>query len=289
MRPIHILLIIIIGIATAIGANSAFIVKETDQAMVLAIGKVDRVVTEPGLHFKVPFYQQVIFFDKRTLETDSSPEEVQAKDKKRVVVDSFTRWRISEPKKFYEAVRTIRSARDRLDLIVNSNIRQTLAQETLQDIVSGERHSVMQEIKRASTIEAAPLGIEVVDVRIKRADLPQNNSLAIFGRMRTEREKEAKELRAGGSEQAQKIRASAQKDRTILLAEAKRDGEKTRGQGDAESIRITAEAFSKGPEFYRFYRSLEAYRNSLAGGDTLLVMDPSIDFLKGFHKKNIAK
>lgn len=289
MRPLHILLIIVIGIVAAVGANSAFIVKETDQAMVLAIGKVDRVVAEPGLHFKVPFYQQVLFFDKRTLETDSSPEEVQAKDKKRVVVDSFTRWRISEPKKFYEAVRTERAARDRLDLIVNSNIRQTLAQETLQDIVSGERNSVMQEIKKAATIEAAPLGIEVVDVRIKRADLPENNSMAIFGRMRTEREKEAKELRAGGSEQAQKIRASAEKDRTILLAEAKRDGEKIRGEGDAESIRITAEAFSKDEDFYRFYRSLEAYRTSLSGNDTLLVMDPTMDFLKGFHTKSIAK
>lgn len=289
MKPIQILLIIVIGIIGAIGANSAYIVKETDQAMVLAIGKVERVVTEPGLHFKMPFYQQVIFFDKRTLETDSAPEEVQAKNKKRVVVDSFTRWRIKDPKQFYEAVRTIRKARDRLDLIVNSNIRQTLAQETLQNIVSGERNKVMQEIKKAASIEAAPLGIEIVDVRIKRADLPQNNSLAIFGRMRTEREKEAKELRAGGAEQAQIIRAKAQKDRTILLAKAKSEGEKIRGVGDAESIRITAEAFGKDPKFYKFYRSLEAYRNSLAGEDTLLVLDPSSDFLKGFNKNNMVK
>lgn len=289
MRPIHILSIIVLGLAAGISANSAFIVKETDQAMVLTIGEVDRVVTDPGLHFKIPFYQQVLFFDKRTLETDSAPEEVQAKDKKRVVVDSFTRWRIADPKKFYEAVRSEYAARDRLDLIVNSNIRQMLAQETLQDIVSGERHAVMQQIKEASMVEAAPLGMEVVDVRIKRADLPQNNSMAIFGRMRTEREKEAKELRAGGSEEAQKIRANAEKERTIILAEAKRDGEKIRGEGDGESIRITAEAFSQDEDFYHFYRSLEAYKNSLADSDTLLVLDPSNDFLKEFNTKNIRK
>jgi membrane protease subunit HflC len=289
MRPLHVLLLIVLGISLGILANSAFIVKETDQAMVVAIGKVERVITEPGLHFKVPFYQQVTFFDKRTLETDSAPEEVQAKDKKRVVVDSFTRWRIKDAKQFYEAVRTERSARDRLDLIVNSNIRRVLAQETLQDIVSGERKSVMERIRESSSIEAEPLGIEVVDVRIKRADLPENNSMAIFGRMRTEREKEAKELRAGGSEEAQKIRASAEKDRTILIAEANRDGQKIRGEGDAEAIKITAEAFSKDPKFYRFYRSLEAYKNSLKGQDTLLVMDPSLDFLKDFHSKDVVK
>lgn len=258
--------------------NTLFIVKETDQAMVLALGKVERLIDEPGLKFKIPFYQQVHFFDKRVLETDSSPEEVQTVDKKRVVVDSFTRWRIVDAQKFYQAVRTENSAVTRIDLIVNSNIRRVVARESLEELVSGDRQRLMNDIKAEASKQAAPFGIKVVDVRIKRADLPQENASAIFRRMQAERQKEAKEIRATGAEDAQKIRANAEKERTILIAEAERDAQSLRGAGDAEAIKITGLAFGKDADFYNFVRSLEAYEATLNDDNTLLILDDSLPF-----------
>lgn len=263
-----------------LGVNSLFTVRETDQAMVLALGKVDRLIEEPGLKFKIPFYQQVEFFDKRVLETDSTPEEVQTLDKKRIVVDSFTRWKITDAQKFYQAVRTERSAITRMNLIVNSNIRRVVARETLEELVSGDRQRLMTDIKQEASKQAAPFGIEVVDVRIKRADLPGENASAIFRRMQAERQKEAKEIRANGAEDAQKIRADAEKQRTILLAEAERDAQKLRGAGDAEAIKITGRAFNRDADFYNFTRSLEAYEASLANDSTLMIVDDSLPFLK---------
>jgi len=263
-----------------ITVNTLFIVKETDQAMVLALGKVDRLIETPGLKFKVPFYQQVHFFDKRVLETDSSPEEVQTVDKKRVVVDSFTRWKIVDAQKFYQAVRTENSAVTRIDLIVNSNIRRVVARESLEELVSGDRQRLMNDIKSEASKQAAPFGIEVVDVRIKRADLPQENASAIFRRMQAERQKEAKEIRATGAEDAQKIRADAEKQRTILIAEAERDAQSLRGAGDAESIKITGRAFNKDADFYGFLRSLEAYEATLNDDETLLILDDSLPFFE---------
>ncbi|MDD9911821.1 MAG: protease modulator HflC [Alphaproteobacteria bacterium] len=282
MRPM--LLIVLAAIAGIVCVNGFFTVAETQQAMVLTLGKVDRVVAEPGLNFKMPFYQQVIYFDKRILETDSDPEEVQSVDKKRVVVDSFTRWRIVDAEAFYKAVRNQSTAVNRIDTIVNSNIRRVVARETLEELVSGERTRLMEEIQKESGKQAGPLGIEIVDVRIKRADLPQANASAVFQRMRTEREKEAKEIRANGAEEAQKIRADANKQRTILLAEAERDAQKLRGEGEAKSIKITGEAFSKDSSFYSFLRSLEAYTESLKSGTTM-VLDSSVEFMDVFSGK----
>ncbi len=277
--------LIIIAVITAIVAiNGLFVVQETQQAMVLTLGKIDRVVAIPGLDFKIPFYQQVLLFDKRVLETDSLPEEVQTIDKKRVVVDSFTRWRIVDAEKFYKAVRNEFSAIQRLNTIVNSNIRNVVARESLQELVSGDRQRLMSEIQSESSVQAKPLGIEIVDVRIKRADLPEANASAVFQRMRTEREKEAKEIRASGDEEAQKIRANANRQRTILLAEADRDAQKLRGEGDGQSIKITGIAFNKDKVFYGFIRSLEAYRGALREGTTI-VLDSSLEFMEIFKGK----
>lgn len=281
MSPKVILGLIIVGITTVVSMNALFVVQETEQAMVLRFGKVDRLIAEPGLHAKIPFAQQVMFFDKRILETDSSPEEVQTEDKKRVVVDSFTRWRITDAEKFYQAVRSTSVAIQRVNAIVNSNIRRIVAREPLEELVTGNRIKLMNDIQTEATREAAPLGIEIVDVRIKRADLPEENSRAVFRRMQAERQKEAKEIRANGEEEAQKIRADAEKQRTILIAEAERDAQKLRGEGEGQAIKITAEAFQKDARFYEFLRSMEAYEGSLTE-DTLMILDPTIPFLKEF-------
>ena len=274
----------ILAIAVIIAANGFFTVKEAQQAMVLTLGRIDRVISEPGLNFKIPFYQQVLTFDKRILETDSVPEEVQTIDKKRVVVDSFTRWRIVDAEKFYKALNNSRTARARLNTIVNSSIRNVVARESLLELVSGERQRLMSEIQKEASAQAEPFGIEIVDVRIKRADLPAANANAVFQRMRTEREKEAKEIRASGAEKAQTITADADKQRTILLAEAERDAQKLRGEGDAEAIKITGQAFGKDESFYSFLRSLEAYKASLTNGSTM-VLDSGSEFLKTFSGK----
>lgn len=274
----------VLGAAAVVAANSLYTVHETQQAMVLQLGQVTDVVTDPGLKFKTPFVQNVIFFDKRVLETDSKPEEIQSKDKEPMVVDSFSRWRIVDISKFYKTVRTEREARRRLDVIVNSALRQKLAQHSSTEIVSGERSKIMDDILQEARKQAEPLGIDVVDVRIKRADWPAKISRAVYERMNEERHKEAKEIRAKGEEIAKGIRATAEKERTILLAEAQRDAQKLRGEGDAESIRITAKSFGKDPAFYGFVRSLEAYEKSLSGGDTMMVLDPKVEFLKHFNK-----
>lgn len=284
MRPKYVFGLATLFIAIIVVFNSTFTVQETQQAMVLRLGKVDRLVAEPGLHLKLPLVQQIYYFDKRILETDSSAEEVQTIDKKRVVVDSFTRWRIVDAQNFYQAVRTENTAVQRINSIVNSNIRRVVASETLEELVSGDRSRLMQEIEVAATKEAEPFGVEIVDVRIKRADLPTENSLAVFKRMRTEREKEAKEIRAEGEEKAQKLRAEADRERTVILADADREAQVLRGQGDALAIKVTGAAFSKNPEFYNLMRSLEAYEESLSGNDTLFLLDSGVEFLQKFKQ-----
>ncbi|MAF30728.1 MAG: HflC protein [Magnetococcales bacterium] len=278
------LFFIVFGIGAIVGANSLFTVHETEQAIVIQLGEVRKVISEPGLNYKLPFVQNVIFLDKRIMETDSKPEEIQSSLKEPMVVDSFTRWRIVDARQFYKAVRTESDARKRLDIIVNSNLRQKLALYTSKEIVSGDRDRIMQDILVSSRQQALPLGVEIVDVRIKRADWPAKISQAVYQRMNAERNKEAKEIRAQGAEKAQEIKATAEKERTIILANAQRDAQKLRGEGDAESIRITAEAFSKDAEFYSFIRSLEAYRSSLKGEDTFMVLDPSVDYFRHFNK-----
>jgi len=280
MKPLHILLGLVGVAALVVLLNSVFIVSETERALVLTLGKVDTEITQPGLKFKKPFIQQVVKYDDRILEMDSQPEEVVTQDKKRLVVDSFLRWRIADAKTFYETQRTLLSARSQLAVIVSSATKRTLAREDAHSIISGERGKIMDSILQETRSEAKRLGIEVVDVRIKRADLPAENSHAVYNRMRAERNKEAKEIRATGEEEAQKIRSNAERQRTVLLAEAERKAEGLRGEGDAEAIKVFADAFGKDPDFYNLTRTLQAYRKGLAKPDTLLVLDPSMDFMK---------
>lgn len=282
MKTGHMLLLTIAAVAIVVLANALFVVKETQQALVVTLGKIDRVETEAGLHIKIPFYQQISILDKRILQIDSQPEELQAGDKKRVVIDSFTRWRIVDGKRFFETVTTQRGAEIQLNNVVNSAIRRVVARNSLNDLVSTDRAELMNEILGEARREAEPFGIEVIDVRIKRADLPEANASAVFARMRTEREQEAKQIRAEGAEAAQRIQADAERQRTIVLAEAERDAQKLRGEGDGEAIKVFANAFNKDPEFYKFVRSLEAYENSLQDGETLMILDPSVNFLKPF-------
>lgn len=260
--------------------NSVFVVQETNQAMVLSLGKVDRVIAQPGLKFRVPFYQQVVMFDKRILSTSFEPEEVVTADKKRIVIDSFTRWRVKDAKTFYEAMRNEQTAKQRLNFIVNSSIREKIAAVTLQEMTTPTRDQVMASILAETNAQATRLGVEIVDVRIKRTDLPDANAQSVFNRMRAERDKEAKEIRAKGEEEAQKIRATADKDRTIILADAKKEADTLRGQGDGEAGKIYAKAYSQDPNFYGFLRTLEAYRSALARPDKTLLLDPSIDFFR---------
>ncbi len=259
--------------------NSVFVVGEYEQAMVLQFGRVVRQVATPGLHVKMPLVEQLMFFDKRILETQSTPEEVQTLDKKRVVVDSFTRWRIKDVGQFYRSVRTETVAVQRLNTIVNSNIRSVVASLPLMDMVKTRRSEVMNQILKISSAEADALGIQIVDVRLKRADLPPENSEAVFRRMRAERQKEAREIRAEGEEAAQKVRAEAERDRTNLLAEAERDAQKLRGEGDGTALRISGKSFSQDPGFFKLTRSLEAYKESMKPSNTLFVLDPGTDFL----------
>lgn len=268
---------IVAGVALVTLFNSLFIVKETEQVMVVALGRVERLITEPGLYMKVPFYNQLAVFDRRILQLHSTPNEVQTLDKKRVVVDSFTRWKIVDAEQFYKSLRTNANALQKLTFIVDSNIRNVVASVSLHDLVSGERAKVMRQILDSTRDEAEPLGIRIVDVRIKRADLPPENSEAVFRRMQAERQKEASEIRASGEEEAQKIRADAEKQRTILLAEAERDSSKLRGEGDAQAIRIGGAAFNQDPGFYKLTRSLEAYKDSLKG--STFVLDPGTRFM----------
>lgn len=281
MTPKQIFFAIVAGVVCIVGVNALFIVKETEQAMVLTLGKIDRIIAKPGLHIKTPFVQNVVFYDKRLLSSDLQPEEIVTKDKKRAVVDSFTRWRIVDAEKFYQAVRSEAVAQTRLNTIVGSNLRQMLALWNLQDIVSGERSAIMKETLAASRVQAAPLGIMIEDVRVKRVELPEANSLAVYRRMQAEREKEAKEIRAQGAEASQRIRADAERQRTVIVAEAQRDGEKLKGEGDAVASKLYADAYTKDPQFFDLLRTLEAYETSINEG-TLMVVDPSVNFLRKF-------
>lgn len=264
--------------------NTLFTVGETQQVMVLALGRVERLITEPGLNMKIPFYHNIVVFDRRILQTHAEAEEVQTLDKKRAVVDSFTRWQIVDAAQFYKSVRNEALAVQRISTIVNSNIRANVASVPLHDLIGGERAKVMRAILENSREEAKPLGIRIVDVRIKRADLPPENSEAVFRRMRAEREKEAAEIRASGAEEAQKITADAEKQRTITLAEAQRDADKLRGEGDSKAYTIGGAAFNADPAFYKLTRSLDAYKAALKT-QTLFVLDSGSAFLDGFVGK----
>lgn len=276
--------VVFLLIVLAVGAYlTLFTVHQTQQALVLQFGEPKRVVTKPGLNWKIPFIQNVDFFDKRILDLDTSPQEVIAADQKRLVVDSFARFRIVDPLLFFQAVRDERIARSRLGAILDASLRRVLGASSFQALVRDDRSGLMDQITMQVNTEAEGFGIKIVDVRIKRADLPEANSQAIYRRMQTERQREAAEIRAQGEEQSRRIRANADRQVTVLKAEATRDSEKLRGQGDAERNAIFANAFSRDADFFGFYRSMQAYEAGLNAKDTRLLLSPNTEFFRYFN------
>ena len=277
---------LIIGgvIAIVILSSSMFTVHMTQNAVVLELSKPKEIITEPGLFFKLPFLQKVRYFSKQLLDNDSNPTEVITKDKKNLLVDNFTMFKIVDPLKFLETVRGERSARARLDDIIYSELRVEIGTHDLHDVVTETRDSIMAKVTKEANIKAAEYGIEVVEVRIKRTDLPPEVANSIFNRMRTERERIAMEYRSEGKEEATKIRAETDKEKTILVAEAYKEEQIVRGEGDAQATKIYADSFTKDQKFYTFMRSMEAYKKSLKT-DTTLLMSEDSDFL-GFLNKS---
>ena len=277
---------LIIGgvIAIVIISSSMFTVHMTQNAVVLELSKPKEIITEPGLYFKIPFLQKVRYFSKQLLDNDSNPTEVITKDKKNLLVDNFTMFKIVDPLKFLETVRGERSARARLDDIIYSELRVEIGTHDLHDVVTETRDSIMAKVTKEANVKAAEYGIEVVEVRIKRTDLPPEVANSIFNRMRTERERIAMEYRSEGKEEATKIRAETDKEKTILVAQAYKQEQIVRGEGDAQATKIYADAFSKDQKFYTFMRSMEAYKKSLKT-DTTLLMSEDSDFL-GFLNKS---
>ena len=277
---------LIIGgvIAIVILSSSMFTVHMTQNAVVLELSKPKEIITEPGLYFKIPFLQKVRYFSKQLLDNDSNPTEVITKDKKNLLVDNFTMFKIVDPLKFLETVRGERGARARLDDIIYSELRVEIGTHDLRDIVTETRDTIMAKVTKEANIKASEYGIEVVEVRIKRTDLPPEIANSIFNRMRTERERIAMEYRSEGKEEATKIRAETDKEKTILVAEAYKEEQIVRGEGDALATKIYANAFNKDQKFYTFMRSMEAYKKSLKT-DTTLLMSEDSDFL-GFLNKS---
>ena len=276
---------IILPIIIVLGATaffSIFIVKEINQAIVLQFGDPKRIISTPGINFKIPFIQNVVFLDKRILNLDAPPEEVIASDQKRLIVDAFARFQIVDPLKFYISVGNERVARSRLSTIINSRIRSVLGTQRLQTLLSADRTNQMALIQDGVNNEAEKFGIKIVDVRIKRADLPPANSEAIYRRMQTERNREAKEFRAKGAEMAITITSTADKEVTVILAEAEKQSQIMKGEGDGQRNKIFADAFGKDPEFFAFYRAMQAYEKALIGGETSLILSPDSEFFKFF-------
>jgi len=271
--------IIVIGFAIYL---SLFVVKEINQAIVLQFGDPKKIISTPGLQVKIPFIQNVVFLDRRILSLDPAPEEVIASDQKRLIVDAFARFKITDPLKFYISVGNERVARSRLATIINSRLRSVLGTQSLATLLSEDRTKQMAIIQEGVNAEAGKFGIEIIDVRIKRADLPQANSEAIYRRMQTEREREAKEFRARGAEMAVTITSTADKEVTVILANAKKQSEIMKGEGDGLRNKIFADAFGRDPEFFAFYRAMQAYEKALIGGETSLILSPEGDFFKFF-------
>lgn len=263
-------------------AQSLFVVDQTETAIVVQLGKPVTRALPPGIHAKVPFIQSVTFFDARVLDYDAKRAEILTEDKKAMVVDHYTKWKISDPLLFFQSVRGISGAQARLDDITYAALREALGRHTLIEVVSEKRTEIMEQVVRRSQELLSPYGMTVVDVRIKRTDLPPENERAIFGRMQAERERQAKQYRSEGREESAKITAQADKERTVLLAEAERQAAVIRGQGEALSTKAYAEAYGQAPEFYAFQRSLEAYEAALKD-NTRLVLTPGSPFLRYFQ------
>jgi membrane protease subunit HflC len=286
LRTLSATIVVILGIVAAGAYFSFYIVHQNEQAIVLEFGRPERIVTEPGIYAKIPIVQTVDYFDKRILDLDTASQEVTASDQKRLVVDAFARYRIVDVLKFYQTIRYERTVRSRLGPIIESSLRRVLGGATFQDVVKDKREELMKRIAQQVNEEGKEFGLEVVDVRIKRADLPEQNSKNIFDRMRAERQREAAEFRAEGVGAANRIRASADREATVIKADATRDGERIRGEGDAERNRIFAEAFGRDPDFFAFYRSMQAYELGLKGEDTRMLLTPESEFLKYFANPN---
>ena len=279
-------LIFVIGLVVYL---SLFTVKEINQAIVLQFGDPKKIITTAGLQFKIPFIQNVVFLDRRILSLDPTPEEVIASDQKRLIVDAYARFKIVDPLKFYISVGDERVARSRLATIINSRIRSVLGKQSLATLLSEERSGQMAIIQEGVNVEAEKFGITIIDVRIKRADLPQANSEAIYKRMQTEREREAKEFRARGAEMAVTITSTADRKVTVILANAQKQSEIMKGEGDGIRNKIFADAFGQDPEFFSFYRAMQAYETALIGGDTTLILSPDSDFFKFFGNAGVIK
>ena len=283
MSRLNIIMLIIIAVIAATASSALFIVNETQQALVIQFGEPKRTVDQPGLKFKLPFIQDVIFFEKRVLSfIPDEGEEAILKDQKRLKVDTYARFKIVDPLRFFQSVRNEIEARKQLDTIVDSALREELGLRGLKEILSEQRNSITKNIRDQVNIKARTLGMEIIDVQIRRADYPEVTSQAIFARMISERERIAREFRATGEEEAQKIRASAEKQRVVTVADGARQSQEIRGAGDAEAIRIYAKAFGQDPEFFSFYRSMEAYKKSFNQDDTM-VINPTGDFFKFFE------
>ena len=278
---------IVVAAFGLIAFSMLFIVEQTQQGIVLQFGEPKRTLREPGLNWKLPFIQDVVFYENRVISTISSDsDEVILADQKRLEVDTYARYRIVDPLLFYQTVRNVRGADQRLDAMIDSSVRRVLGGTTLVDLLSSARSAIIREISSEVNRSAKSLGLEIVDVRIRRADYPDATSQNIFNRMKSEREREAKEFRATGEEEAQKIRADADKTVTVMLAEARRESEILRGQGDALSIKIYADAFGQDEEFFAFYRSMQAYRKTFTDDGTSLVISPDSEFFRYFGYKS---
>lgn len=269
--------------------SSTFIVTPGLQAVVVQLGNPIRTVKEPGLNFKIPFFQNVIFFEKRVMDLTGDSDEVITQDRKRIEVEAFARYRISDPLMFYRTLRDQRNGATQLTAMLNSQLKNTIGSQSFDSLLSPDRIKAMEAIRKAMTIEASNLGVTMVDVRIRRADLPKQNQEAVFNRMKTEREQEAAQVRATGKQKAQTMRAEADKEVTVIKAKATQQSEILRGEGDAARNRILGEAYGRDPEFFAFYRSLKAYEAALAGNTTTMVLSPDSPFFRHFGRPPAAE
>jgi len=277
------------AIALVLVLSALFTVHQTQQALVLQFGDPKRVVQEPGLHVKLPFIQNAVYIDRRVLDFDAESQEVILGDQKRLVVDTFTRYRIVDALRFYQSVGDEALLRGRIDTILDASLRRVLGEVPLFTVLSADRVALMGRIRDQANQEARQFGIDIVDVRIKRADLPAENAQAIYRRMQTEREREAKELRAQGAELAQRIRSRADRERRVIIAEADKEGEIIRGEGDADAVAIFAAAVGRDVEFFTFYRSMQAYREALADDNTSFVLSPDSEFFRFFDSATLPE
>ena len=282
MKKRFVILLSFIVVLTVLAYNSLFFVEQRVQSLILQFGEPIRVIKEPGLNFKIPLAQNVVKFDKRILLFDNSAEEIIAADKKRLIVDAFVRYKIIDPLKFYQTVRFEAALNNRLGSVVNNSLRAVLGKVPLEAVISDRRELLMQEVSELVSDRATQFGISIEEVRIKKADLPSENSEAIYRRMQTERQQEAAQIRAVGNEKARFITAESEKQKTVLLAEAQRDSDILRGEGDAEKNKILGKAFNQDPDFFAFYRAMQAYSKALTEGDTTMVLSPKSDFFEFF-------